>query len=88
MLSRFVRRVKEHSGSTTQRLAARPLPAPDTGNRGPPGRPEKILKIPFTDVRQDSQKPKTRPKSCIDMQQVYYFATTKKDGRAWMPVFG
>jgi ribosomal protein L11 len=50
--------------------------------------PEKILEILFIDVRQGSQKPKTRPKSCIDMQQVYDFATTKKDGRLWMPVFG
>ena len=33
-------------------------------------------------IHQPALKPKSRPKSCIELIQVYYFATTKKMGGA------
>jgi hypothetical protein len=50
--------------------------------------PQKIFENLFRGPLVGLQKLKTRPKSCIDAIQVYDFATLKKDGRSWVPVFG
>jgi len=50
--------------------------------------PKKIFKFFSSVLPTVPAKPKIGPKSCIETTQVYYFATIKKDGRFWLPVFG